>query len=139
MFPPMGVNEALERLLDVSEDIRAAVVFERATLRVLGSRAAALRAARAHAATMLDEDARQLAGLGDAMLAYADTLRDAAAVRQLEAVTPEGGVYVVRNGDRAVIAIAAPGALVGLVQHDLRTLLGNLARPRARAKAGAAA
>jgi hypothetical protein len=140
MFPAMDANEALEQLLEVSEDIRAAVVFERATLRVLGSRAAARSAARAQpiAATMLDEDAQELAALGDAMLAYTDTLRDAAAVRQLEAVTPEGGVYVVRNGDRAVVAIAAPGSLVGLVQHDLRTLLGSLSRPRRRAKAGAA-
>lgn len=124
MFPAMDANEALERLLEVSEDIRAAVVFERGGTPI--------------AATLLDEDAQELAALGDAMLAYADTLRDAPAVRQLEAITPEGGVYVVRNGDRAVVAIAAPGALVGLVQHDLRTLLGNLSRPRRRAKAGAA-
>jgi hypothetical protein len=112
-------------------------VFELGTLRVLGSRAAARSAARAHAATLPDEEARELAALGDAMLAYADTLRDSAEVRQLEAVTPEGGVYLARDGGRAVLAAAAPGALVGLVQHDLRTLLRDLARPRRRAKANA--
>jgi predicted regulator of Ras-like GTPase activity (Roadblock/LC7/MglB family) len=120
----MDANEALDQLLRVSEDIRAAVVFERSGEPI--------------AATLLDEDAREVAALGDAMLAYADTLRDAPAVRQLEALTPEGGVYVVRAGDRAVVAIAAPGSLVGLVQHDLRALLGTLSRPRRRAKASAA-
>jgi predicted regulator of Ras-like GTPase activity (Roadblock/LC7/MglB family) len=124
MFPPMDANEALERLLQVSEDIRAAVVFESGGEPI--------------AATLLDEDARELAELGDAMLAYAETLRDGPAVCQLEALTPDGGVYLVRNGERAVVAIAAPGSLVGLVQHDLRTLLGSLARPRRKAKASAA-
>ena len=126
MFPTMDASEALERLLEVSEDIRAAVVFERGgTLRVLGS-------------TLLDEDANGLAALGDGMLAYADTLRDSAEVRQLEAVTPEGAVYLVRDGERAVLAIAAPDSLVGLVQHDLRTLLAGLSRPRRKTKAHAA-
>ncbi len=120
----MDANEALARLLEVSEDVRAAVVFE--------------RGGEAIAATTDDEDARELAALGDAMLAYAGTVRDGSTVRQLEAVTPDGAVYVARDGERAVIAIAAPEALVGLVQHDLRTLLADLSRPRRRAKTGAA-
>jgi predicted regulator of Ras-like GTPase activity (Roadblock/LC7/MglB family) len=120
----MDANESLERLLQVSEDIRAAVVFERGGEPI--------------ATTMLDEDARELAALGDAMLAYADTLREGPAVRQLEALTPDGGVYVARNGEQAVVAVAAPGSLVGLVQHDLRTLLSDIARPRRKAKASAA-
>jgi predicted regulator of Ras-like GTPase activity (Roadblock/LC7/MglB family) len=127
MFPAMDANEALDQLLRVSEDLRAAVIFEReGTLRVLGS------------ATLLEEDARELAARGRTMLAYADRLRDSAEVRQLEAVTPEGAVYVVRDGDRAVLAIAGPDALAGLVQHDLRSLLGSLSRRRRKAKAHAA-
>jgi hypothetical protein len=124
MFPPMDANEALARLLEVSEDISAAVVFE--------------RGGELLAATVDEDDAQHVAALGDAMLAYADTLRDAPAVRQLDTVTPEGGVYVVRDGERAVLALGRRGAVVGLVQHDLRTLLGGLSRPRRRAKAGAA-
>jgi predicted regulator of Ras-like GTPase activity (Roadblock/LC7/MglB family) len=120
----MDANEALERLLQVSEDIRAAVVFE------LGGQPLA--------ATLLDEDADELAALGDAMLAYAATLRHTT-VRGLEAVTPEGGVFVVSDGKRAVLAIAAPGALVGLVQHDLRAVLGSLPRPRRKTRAKASA
>ena len=123
MFPAVDANEALERLLRVSEDIRAAVVFEPGGEPI--------------AATVQDEEARELATLGDALLAYADKLRDSAEVRQLEAVTPDGAVYIVRDGKRAVLAVAAPGALVGLVQHDLRTLLGSLSRPRPKVKAHA--
>jgi hypothetical protein len=127
MFPAMDAHEALDRLLRVSDDIRAAVVFERGgdTPRVLGS-------------TLLDEDAGELAALGHAMLARAGRLRDSAEVRRLEAVTPDGAVYVVRDDKRAVIAIAAPGALAGLVQHDLRSLLSELSKPRRKAKAHAA-
>ena len=63
-------------------------------------------------------------------LAYADALRNGVAVKQLEAVTSDGDVYVARQGDRAVVAIATAGSLAGLVQHDLRTLLGSLTKPR---------
>jgi hypothetical protein len=123
----VDATDALDRLLRVSEDIRAAVVFERGgdTRRVLGS-------------TVLDEDARELADLGDALLRRADRLRDSAEVRRLEAVTPDGAVYLVRDGDRAVIATAAAGALVGLVQHDLQSLLSELSQPRRKAMAHAA-
>jgi predicted regulator of Ras-like GTPase activity (Roadblock/LC7/MglB family) len=125
MFPPMDANDALERLTQVSDDVGAAVVFERrGTLRVLGS-------------TVPDEDARELAALGDAMLAYGDALREGTQVRQLEAKTPEGGVYVVRSDERAVVATAARDALPGLVQHDLRTVLTDLARRSRTAKKSA--
>jgi hypothetical protein len=125
MFPPMDANDALERLTQVSDDVGAAVVFERGgTLRVLGS-------------TVPDEDARELAALGDAMLAYAEALRSGTRVRQLEAKTAEGGVYVVRSDERAVVATAGRDALPGLVQHDLRTVLTDLARRSRAAKKSA--
>jgi hypothetical protein len=121
--PEVDATDALDRLLRVSEDIRAAVVFERGgdTPRVLGS--------------TVDEDARELADLGEALLRQAARLRDSAEARRLEAVTPDGSVYLVRDGERAVIATAAPGALVGLVQHDLQSLLAELSNPRAKARA----
>ena len=123
----MDAKDAVAELLKVSEDIRAAVVFEGGgdTLRVLGS-------------SLLDDQAQDLAARGESMLAHAGRLRDSAELRQLEAVTPEGAVYLVRDGERAVIAVASQDALVGLVQHDLRSLLGGLAKPRRRAKAHAA-
>ena len=112
----MAANDALDELLRVSDEVRAAVVFEPGGEPV--------------ASTLPEDDAREIAGLGDAMLAYAATLREAADVRQLGAVTPEGDVYVTRHGERAVVAIAEPGSLAGLVQHDLRTLLDGLVRRR---------
>jgi hypothetical protein len=115
-------SDALERLLEVSEEIRAAVVFEQG---------------EPIASNLLDDQATDVAGLADAMLAYAATLRTKVFVTQLHAVTPAGDVYVARRGDRGVVAVASAGSLTGLVQHDLRTLLGSL--PRSRKKAVATA
>jgi predicted regulator of Ras-like GTPase activity (Roadblock/LC7/MglB family) len=106
----------LDELLRVSDEVRAAVIFE--------------RGGDPLASNLGDDDARELTALGDAMLAYAGTLRDAAEVRQIRAVTQDGEVYVTRRGERAVVAIAIPGALPGLVQHDLRTALAGDTRRR---------
>ncbi len=119
----MDANDALEELLRVSDEVRAAVVFE------LGGEPVA--------SSLPDEEAREIAGLADAMLAYAGTLREAVDVRHVEAVTPEGDVYVARHAQRAVVAIASAGSRAGLVQHDLRTLLDGVARRRRRAVAHA--
>ena len=110
----MDANDALEHLLEVSDEVRAAVVSE---------------GGEAIASTLPDDESSAVvAGLGDAMLAYAGALRTTTGVKQLHAVTPDGDVYVLRQADRAVVAIATPGSLAGLVQHDLRTLLGSLSR-----------
>jgi predicted regulator of Ras-like GTPase activity (Roadblock/LC7/MglB family) len=123
MFPSMDADEALHHLLEVSDEVRAAVVIERGA---------------ATASSLPEEEASEfVAGLGEAMLAYAGTLRRGVPVKQLEADTPHGDVYIVRQGDRAVVAVAAPGSLAGLVQHDLRTLLGSLSRRRRSAVAHA--
>jgi len=114
IFPPMQAK--LDELLRVSDEVRAAVIFE--------------RGGDPLASNLGDDDARELTALGDAMLAYAGTLRDAAEVRQIRAVTQNGEVYVTRRGERAVVAIAVPGALPGLVQHDLRTALAGATRRR---------
>jgi hypothetical protein len=119
----MDANDALEELLRVSDEVRAAVVFEHGDEPV--------------ASNLPEEEAREIAGLGDAMLAYAATLRHVVDARRLHAVTHEGDVYVARQGERAVVAVAVPGSLAGLVQHDLRTLLDGLARRRRSAVAHA--
>jgi hypothetical protein len=113
----MDANDALARLLEVSDEIRAAVVFERG---------------EPIASTLPDDEAASMAQRADAMLAYATTVRQQVAVTQLRAVTPEGDVYVLRRGEQGVVAVALPDSLAGLVQHDLRTLLASL--PRARRK-----
>ena len=117
MFPSMDANDALVELLDVSDDVRAAVVVEDG---------------EPIASNLPDGQALEIAGVGDAMLAYAATLRQGVGVTQLQAVTADGDVYVMRRGDRAVFAIADQGSLAGLVQHDLRTLLGKSRSARRR-------
>jgi hypothetical protein len=119
----MDATEALGELTRVSDEVRTAVVFE--------------RGGEVLASNLRDEDAREIAGLSDAMLAYAETLRPRAGVRLLRAVTPDGDVYVARDGERAVVAVADPGSLAALVKHDLRTLLASLSRRRRRAVAHA--
>jgi hypothetical protein len=113
MFPPMDANAALAQLLEVSDDVNAAVIFE---------------GGEPLASNLPEDEAAEIAGLADAMLAYAATLRKDVAVKQLAAETLDGDVYVVRQGELGVVAIAAPGSLPGVVQHDLRTLLGRLSQ-----------
>jgi hypothetical protein len=119
----MDAAQAIEQLLEVSDDVRAAVLFERGG-QPLGS-------------NLTEEEAKEVAALGDAMLAYAGALREGAAVTQLRAVADDGDVYLRQEGERAVVAVALPGALPGLVQHDLRAALDSLAKPRRRSKANA--
>jgi predicted regulator of Ras-like GTPase activity (Roadblock/LC7/MglB family) len=121
----MDAVEAIDRLLEVSDDVRTVVVFERGGEPI--------------ASNLSDGKAAEAAALADAMLAYADTMREGAAVQQLRAVTQGGDVYLRRDGDRAVLAVAAPESMPGLVQHDLRALLAVLQRRRTRRKAGATA
>lgn len=122
MFPPMDANAALAQLLEVSDDVRAAVVFERG---------------EPIASNLPEDEAAEIAGLAEAMLAYARTLRKGGAVKQLAAVTPEGDVYVLRQGGHGVVAIATAGSLAGVVQHDLRTLLSSLSARSRKAVARA--
>jgi predicted regulator of Ras-like GTPase activity (Roadblock/LC7/MglB family) len=122
MFPPMNADAALAQLLEVSDDVHAAVVFERG---------------EPLTSNLSEDETAEIAGLADAMLGYAGTLRKEADVKQLEAVTPDGDVYVVRQGERGVVAIAAPGSLAGVVQHDLRTLLSSLSTQSRKAVARA--
>jgi hypothetical protein len=111
MFPPMDANVALAQVLEVSDDVRAVVVFEHG---------------EPVASNLSEDEAAEIAGRADAMLAYSGTLRRGVDVKQLVAVTRDGEVYVVRQGERGVVAITSPGSLAGVVQHDLRALLSSL-------------
>jgi hypothetical protein len=122
MFPPMNADAALAQLLEVSDDVHAAVVFERG---------------EPLTSNLSEDETAEIAGLADAMLGYAGTLRKEADVKQLEAVTPDGDVYVLRQGERGVVAIAVTGSLAGVVQHDLRTLLSSLSTQSRKAVARA--
>jgi predicted regulator of Ras-like GTPase activity (Roadblock/LC7/MglB family) len=118
----MTAEQALEELLDVSEDVTGAVIFD--------------RGGEVLAASGGEEEARSAAETAGAMLAYADSLRTEATTQRIEAVTREGGVFVVREGERAIVAATGDDPVTGLVLHDLRAALRKVAgKKRARAKA----
>jgi predicted regulator of Ras-like GTPase activity (Roadblock/LC7/MglB family) len=119
----MTGDQALQQLLDVSEDVVAAVVFE-LNGEPIG-------------ATVNDEEARSVAETAAAMLAYADALRAKPSTERLQAVTAEGSIFVVRKGSRAVVAATGRDPVAGLVLHDLRAALKNVKR-RTREQADAA-
>lgn len=118
----MTGDQTLRELLDVSEDVVAAVIFD--------------AEGEPLAASVGDDEARSAAEIAASMLAYADTLRTEGAARRIEAVTPDGSVFVLREGDRAVVAATGPEPVAGLVLHDLRTALRK-AGGRTREKANA--
>jgi predicted regulator of Ras-like GTPase activity (Roadblock/LC7/MglB family) len=115
-------DQALRELLEVSEDIVGALILD---------------ADGAPLSATASDEARRAAHTAAAMLAHAEALRTDGAVRRIEAVTPTGSVFAVRDGNRAIIAVTGPDPLAGLVYHDLRACLRKV-RSRARETAHAA-
>ena len=105
----MTPAEALRELLEVSEDVVAAAIFA--------------RDGAISAATGDDARARAVVDAAGAMLVYADALRRDASTARLEALTTEGGVFVLRDGDRAVVGVTGPDPAPAVVHHDLRECL----------------
>ena len=118
----MTGDQALAELLDVSEDVVAAVILD--------------ADGRPKAATVGDAESEKAAEIGAAMLPYGDSLRTGASAARLEAVTADGTVFVLREGSTAIVAATGRDPVTGLVLHDLRTTLRNVGR-RTRAKANA--
>ena len=118
----MTGDQALAELLDVSEDVVAAVIVD--------------AEGRPKAATVGDAEAAQAAEIAAAMLAYCDALRTGVSAARLEAVTADGAVFVLREGSAAIVAATGPGPVAGLVLHDLRATLRKVRRrPKAKANA----
>jgi predicted regulator of Ras-like GTPase activity (Roadblock/LC7/MglB family) len=109
----MDAAQALADLTEISSQIEAAVLFDE-TGEVAGSTIADERAAGdlARAAALLLERGATL-GTG--------------AVTQVEAATPEGSVFVVRDGSRLIAATTAPDPTTGLVFYDLKSCLRDAA------------
>jgi predicted regulator of Ras-like GTPase activity (Roadblock/LC7/MglB family) len=119
---------ALERLRDISSQVRAAVIFERGG-KVVGS-------------TLADaERAKRVAQEAEELLAAAEQRRDSTddggKFAQLEAAVQGGSVFVVRDGDRLIAATTPPEPTVGLVFYDLKSCLRELetTAPKKRAPA----
>jgi predicted regulator of Ras-like GTPase activity (Roadblock/LC7/MglB family) len=120
---------ALERLREISSQVRAAVIFERGG-KVVGS-------------TLGDEErANRVAAEAEALLDNAEQRRPRAdgeaEFAQLDVSLRDGSVFVVRDGKRLIVATTAPEPTVGLVFYDLKSTLRELETkpaPRKRAPA----
>src|SRR5881392_2823579 len=112
----MDAAAALERLQEISSQVRAAVIFERGG-KVVG-------------ATLADDQrAKQVAEEAEALLADAEQRRDRAdgdEFAQLEVALQAGSVFIVRDGDRLIAATTPPEPTVGLVFYDLKSCLRDL-------------
>ena len=121
----MDAAAALERLRDISSQVRAAVIFERGG-KVVGS-------------TLADEErANRVAEEAEQLLAEAEQQRDSAddggEFAQLEVALQGGSVFVVRDGNRLIAATTPPEPTVGLVFYDLKSCLRELETPTAPPK-----
>ena len=116
----MDAAAALERLREISSQVRAAVIFERGG-KVFGSTFAD------------DQRAKDVAEEAEALLTEAEQRRDAgdevAEFAQLEVALQGGSVFVVRDGDRLIAATTQPEPTVGLVFYDLKSCLRDLDTP----------
>ena len=112
---PLNPALALDYLAELSTDIHAAVLLEEDG---------------AVAAHTLDsaEPAERVAPLTLELFATADAAAapDAAPVGQVEATTPEGGVYAVRRSSWLLVVISGRFALSSLMFYDLRSVLSDL-------------
>ena len=116
---PLDAKQALAELLELSSQVERALVL-RADGSVLASSSGEAPATDALARSALD------------LVAAAFELRSATEVTRVEVELAEGGVFVIRDGGRAIAARTAPGATPGLVVYDLRTCLQKIddAKPK---------
>jgi predicted regulator of Ras-like GTPase activity (Roadblock/LC7/MglB family) len=113
----MDAAEALSDLKQISAQVARAVV--------VGAGGAV------EASTLADDaSARRMAegavALCDAADETAGTLGRPSVV-QAEVATPQGSVFVVRDGERVICAVTDPDPTVGLIFYDLKTCLRQIA------------
>jgi len=83
-------------------------------------------------ANVQHDEAQRLVAGARRLLAEADAIggnRGLATVTQLEVALGSGSVFVVRDGDRLIVATTSPEPTVGLVFYDLKTCLRTIADP----------
>lgn len=107
----MDASQALADLTEISSQIQAAVLFAEGG-EVIGS-------------TLADDAATAalVQGAGEVLEAAGALRADGGLVTQIEASTPDGSVFVVRDGGRGIVATTAPTPTVGLVFYDLKSCL----------------
>jgi predicted regulator of Ras-like GTPase activity (Roadblock/LC7/MglB family) len=114
----MDAAQALADLTEISAQIHAAVLAE-----IDG---------KVVASTFREPNqGKELAGAAAELVAAANEIRGESGDQelvQLQAVTPQGSVFVVRDERHVVAAISGPKPTVGLVFYDLKTCLRMLER-----------
>jgi predicted regulator of Ras-like GTPase activity (Roadblock/LC7/MglB family) len=115
----MDAAQALADLTEISSQVEAAVLFDEDG-RVAGS-------------TLVEGDAATLARAAGELLDRATGFAGGE-VTQIEASTPEGSVFVVREGPRRIVATTGPDPTTGLVFYDLKSTLRGASdeKPRRR-------
>ena len=123
----MDAAQALADLTEISSQIEGAVIAE--------------TAGNVVASTFADPSTRErVAGAALELLRAADeTPGDSRRVElaQLEAATPAGSVFLVRDRGRVLAAVTGPQPTVGLVFYDLKTCLRlaeDETKPKSRAR-----
>jgi predicted regulator of Ras-like GTPase activity (Roadblock/LC7/MglB family) len=112
----MDAAQALADLTEISSQIQAAALVD--------------GEGRIAASTLPDEArAQEFARVARELLGAAEAVRSAGgdALTQLEVATAEGSVFVVRDGDRAIVATTSAEPTVGLVFYDLKSCLRSAA------------
>jgi hypothetical protein len=113
----MDAAQALADLTEISSQVEAAVLFDDSGA-VAGS-------------TLDQPGAEALARAAGALLDRAASIRSSE-VTQVEASTPAGCVFVVRDGARRIAAVTGPDPTTGLVFYDLKSCLRGSAPKRRR-------
>jgi hypothetical protein len=113
----MDAKEALSELMELSSQVEAAAV-----LRPDGTVEAATD----------DAVGARLADAARDLLATAAGVRPSAEVTRVEVALPAGSVFVVREGERSVVATTISEPTAALVLYDLRTCLRRIDAPKRR-------
>jgi len=121
----MDVESALADLTEISAQVESAVVVA-GDGSVLASTFAG------------DEQARRLAQIGLDLLAAGADVGPTGDHRltQVEVALRRASVFVVRDGEYALVAIVAAGSPSGLVLYDLRSCLRAINEPKRPARRG---
>lgn len=127
----MEAAQALADLIEISSQIESAVLVDESGAVV--------------ASTIFDPArAGAMAGAARELLGSAEKAIGGEAAReplvQLQAITPGGCVFAVRDAERIVAAVTVPEPTAGLVFYDLKTCLrhvvGEELAPKPKARAG---
>jgi hypothetical protein len=111
----MDAAQALADLTEISSQIEAAVLVG-AGGAVLGS--------------TIDDEARSRRIAEAALRLLEEAGPPERAPAQLEAATPAGSVFVVRDAERSIAATTGPEPTVGLVFYDLKSCLRSVDEPK---------